>query len=706
MKKICIALFFSFFLLQLNFSQNCPPVDLPDMLFQDVNDDGIDGDITHAIFVAVLGNDTNPGTMLLPVQTIEKGILLASAAGKNVYVSRGTYVLTSSLQIASGVSLYGMFNSADNWSRSASDTTIISGVQTAVLAANISNETHIEGFEIRSANATNAGESSYAVRIYGGGAKTILRFNTLKPGAAGNGTTGTNGNAGQNGSAGSNGGGGSCDGSGYGIGGTGGFSSCGQTGGYGGSGGMEGDNPGTNGGVGIFGTLGGNAGGGGDPGSSGQNGSNGSNGNNGVNGTAANLWGTVSITALYTPSAGNSGTTGSNGNGGGGGGGGGGQGCTFCDNGSGNGGGGGGGGGCAGTQGTGGTSGGGSFGVFINNAMAVVDRNYIITSAGGNGGNGGNGGTGGVGGLGGAGGTSCTSEVGAGGTGGIGGAGGASGSGSGGAGGPSIGIFVNGISTVHADTNYFTLGQGGTGGQGGTNNILNNAPAGPTGISTGVNGSTSMIPILVPALCINDVTLMEPAFGTSDAIFKVSLSSPAQQTITVNYSTVNGSAQAGSDFNAISGILTFLKDEIMKSLIVTVLSDNIFGENTENFTLNLSGAVNASLNDSIGLCTITDLQVGIDEQSNSIPDSYELLQNSPNPFSGETDIAFALPLAKKVSIKVYNLSGQLISTLVNEKREAGWHHVKFDCKDLPAGIYIYRLNTDDALLIKKLSVIK
>ena len=706
MKKIYIALFLSFFLLNGIFSQNCPPTDVPDVLFQDVNGDGIDGDITHAIFVAVTGNDTYPGTMAQPVKTIQKGIQLATLYGKDVYVSRGTYVLTSTLQMVSGVSIYGMYNSTNNWSRSNADTTIISGVQTAVLSENILTDTHIEGFEIRSANTTVAGESSYAIRINGGSAKTIVRFNNLKPGSAGNGTIGTNGILGQNGSAGSNGGGGSCDGSEYGIGGVGGYSPCGQTGGFGGSGGIEGDNAGQNGGVGYPNTLGGNGGSGGDPGSAGQYGYAGTNGINGSNGLAASQLGTVTTVGLYTPSFGVGGTAGTNGNGGGGAGGGGGQGCTFCDNGSGNGGGGGGGGGCAGTLGTGGLSGGGSFGVFVNNAVAVIDRNKIITSTGGNGANGGNGGIGGSGGTGGIGGTTCTSEIGAGGNGGNGGSGGASGSGGAGAGGPSIGIFINGTSTIQADSNFFSLGNGGAGGSGGSNTVLGTAPAGPAGTSVNIHGTTASIPIIVPNICVNDVSILEPSIGFSYAIFIVKLSSPAQQTITVNYTTTNGTAHAGSDYTALAGTLTFSKDDIMKSLFVPVLSDTIYGEPTENFTLNLSGAVNATISDDIGFCSITDLQVGIAEQTNSNSGTYQLLQNVPNPFSGETEIVYNLPQQKEVSLKVYNLTGQLVSTIVNEKREAGWNHVKFNSSELPAGIYIYRLSTNDGLLIRKLTVIK
>ncbi len=704
MKKLYIAMFLSLFIMKGSFAQTCPPRDIPDNLFQDVNGDGIDGDSTKAIFVAVTGNDTYTGTKQKPVKTIEKGIQLAALAGKDVYVSMGTYILTAPLRIVSGVSLYGEFNCTAGWSRSATNTTIISGVQTAVYADSLNLDTHIEGFEIDAASAINAGESSYAVRINSGSAATILRFNTLKPGAGANGTIGNNGTAGASATSGSAGGLGSCDGSTPGAGGVGGTSPCGQNGGAGGVGGSEGANAGANGTSGVGGAAGGVGGAGGNPGSQGGTGVAGSAGANGTNGTVAPSFGTITSAGLYIPSSGGNGIAGTNGNGGGGAGGGGGQGCTLCDNGSGNGGGGGGGGGCAGTVGTGGLSGGCSFGVLVNNAIAVIDRNKIMTGAGGTGAKGGNGGLGGVGGAGAAGGNTCTGEIGAGGYGGAGGNGGAAGSGAGGAGGASVGIYIAGTSTVQADTNYFTLGNGGASGFGGTNAILGNAPAGQTVTSVILHGTTTKIPVITPGICIKDITIPEPWAGPVNAVFTVCLSSPAQQTITVHYTTTNATAIAGSDYTTTTGILTFTTDQIMKQIQVPVLVNHNHSSNIY-FTMNLSTPVNATITDGSGSCTILHSPAGINDNPGT-PDAYQLMQNTPNPCSSETEISFTLPQAKQVTLQVYSLSGQLMATLVNEKRDAGWQHVKFNTSDLSSGIYLYRLTTDDVVLFKKLSVIK
>ncbi len=73
-----------------------------------------------------------------------------------------------------------------------------------------------------------------------------------------------------------------------------------------------------------------------------------------------------------------------------------------------------------------------------------------------------------------------------------------------------------------------------------------------------------------------------------------------------------------------------------------------------------------------------------------IPYDFTLFQNYPNPFNSETRIKFQLPVKSKVEIKVFDISGAEIITLVNDTREMGTYEVKFNSKDLTSGVYIYR----------------
>ena len=79
--------------------------------------------------------------------------------------------------------------------------------------------------------------------------------------------------------------------------------------------------------------------------------------------------------------------------------------------------------------------------------------------------------------------------------------------------------------------------------------------------------------------------------------------------------------------------------------------------------------------------------------TNDQPDSYKLLQNYPNPFNPTTTIRFALPISGKVKLTLYNLRGELIETLVNGEKSAGFYNIQVRADNLPSGVYFYRLET-------------
>ncbi len=91
--------------------------------------------------------------------------------------------------------------------------------------------------------------------------------------------------------------------------------------------------------------------------------------------------------------------------------------------------------------------------------------------------------------------------------------------------------------------------------------------------------------------------------GTTTATFTVSLSAPSGQPVTVNWSTANGTATAGTDYVAASGTITFAPGETKKTITITILGDSIT-EWTENFFVRLSNPLNASLSDFEGIGTI------------------------------------------------------------------------------------------------------
>ncbi|RMG27822.1 MAG: T9SS C-terminal target domain-containing protein, partial [Methanobacteriota archaeon] len=90
----------------------------------------------------------------------------------------------------------------------------------------------------------------------------------------------------------------------------------------------------------------------------------------------------------------------------------------------------------------------------------------------------------------------------------------------------------------------------------------------------------------------------------------------------------------------------------------------------------------------------------------TVPEKFELAQNFPNPFNPATSIRFSLPQANHVSLKVYNIAGQEVATLVNEYKKAGTYEVSFDAKNLPSGTYFYKIVSGELSSVKKMLLIK
>src|SRR4029077_16206877 len=114
----------------------------------------------------------------------------------------------------------------------------------------------------------------------------------------------------------------------------------------------------------------------------------------------------------------------------------------------------------------------------------------------------------------------------------------------------------------------------------------------------------------------SDRTVTEGNTGVTSATFTVTLSAAYDVPVTVNYSTANGTATAGSDYQAASGTLTFAPGETSKTVTVQVIGDRL-AEANETFAVNLSGATNATTADGQGIGTILDNEprIGISDVS-------------------------------------------------------------------------------------------
>ncbi|MFC1555646.1 FlgD immunoglobulin-like domain containing protein [candidate division KSB1 bacterium] len=108
----------------------------------------------------------------------------------------------------------------------------------------------------------------------------------------------------------------------------------------------------------------------------------------------------------------------------------------------------------------------------------------------------------------------------------------------------------------------------------------------------------------------------------------------------------------------------------------------------------------------------TDEPVGVDEEPKTkIPEDFALKQNYPNPFNPETIIQYELPKVADVTLKIYNIFGQEVKTLINETKPAGYHQAIWDGTNnsgvkISSGIYFYRIQAGEYTAARKMILLK
>jgi hypothetical protein len=103
------------------------------------------------------------------------------------------------------------------------------------------------------------------------------------------------------------------------------------------------------------------------------------------------------------------------------------------------------------------------------------------------------------------------------------------------------------------------------------------------------------------------------------------------------------------------------------------------------------------------------LKINITTQDNTdqnIPKNFELGQNFPNPFNPATKIVYGIPTDCHVSLKVYDILGKLVETLVDNFENMGYHSIEFNASKLTSGIYFYKITAGNFISTKKMIVIK
>ena len=116
--------------------------------------------------------------------------------------------------------------------------------------------------------------------------------------------------------------------------------------------------------------------------------------------------------------------------------------------------------------------------------------------------------------------------------------------------------------------------------------------------------------------------------------------------------------------------------------------------------------VNRGQPDKLLLRNDTAKTIGLNQLGFEIPEKFSLLQNYPNPFNPQTKIRFLLPAGSNVTLSVYDVSGKLVTVLLNRQLAAGSFEVNWNAGNLPSGIYFYRIETGSFSQTRKMILIK
>jgi len=184
----------------------------------------------------------------------------------------------------------------------------------------------------------------------------------------------------------------------------------------------------------------------------------------------------------------------------------------------------------------------------------------------------------------------------------------------------------------------------------------------------------------------------------------------------------------GIDTTTMASLVPYYKDSVITrpgrwgSVIPNILTTgvrrvnihNIATGNIVNFNIDSNGVwpsgantVNPTGGSAIPIrMTASDILVSITKSGNIIPDKFALEQNYPNPFNPTTRINFNLPENAKVMLKIYDIAGKEISTLINENLNAGYYTVNFNGSNLSSGIYFYKIFMADFTKVLKMTLIK
>jgi len=152
------------------------------------------------------------------------------------------------------------------------------------------------------------------------------------------------------------------------------------------------------------------------------------------------------------------------------------------------------------------------------------------------------------------------------------------------------------------------------------------------------------------------------------------------------------------------------KFEGEKWSLLTSFNSGLPSENISSIAIDKNGNKWIGIID-VGLAVYNEGGVVLNPVDPNSGYGYQLMQNYPNPFNLETEFIYQVPITENISLKIYDISGRLVRTLANERKEAGSYTVRWNGKDnrghvVPSGLYLYHLQTEHSTKTGKATLIR
>jgi len=146
----------------------------------------------------------------------------------------------------------------------------------------------------------------------------------------------------------------------------------------------------------------------------------------------------------------------------------------------------------------------------------------------------------------------------------------------------------------------------------------------------------------------------------------------------------------------------YLDGNLIKTTSFAIDHGNDRNVSTTNYGM---GFVFKGIYDDLKVYSLANV-TAVDDQNNSTPLKFELNQNYPNPFNPGTKIKYAIGSMQYTTLKIYDVLGNEVATLVNEEKPAGTYEVNFDASNLSSGIYYYQLKAGSFIQTRKMILMK